>query len=243
MEVGTLLGRPDGDAFLGPLRDSGWRFEEAGQHPAGLEAVLAHEVGLGEAGLDVAEIHVELPADVAGPIVVHERCCVGDCLVDAEDAGERLVIDPDALAGFLGGGLVDGADGDDCFADEAHLLHGQRRLLARLGHPAPGEAAEVAPGQHTPDAFHRERRSGVDVQDPRMRMRAAQELDPQHAGERKIGRIARIAGDLFACINTRQPLSDEGVPVGAGGGGAHARAFRRAFNSVAAVSTASKIFV
>ena len=74
-----------------------------------------------------------------------------------------------------------------------------------------------------------------------MRMRAAQDLDPQHAGERKIGRVARVAGDLFARVNARQPLSDEGVPVRSG---AIVRFMRGPpFNSLAAVSTASKIFV
>jgi hypothetical protein len=159
--------------------------------------------------------------------------------------GKFLVLDTDQLAGGLGRGFVDGADRGHALAVEAHFLDGQRRFLARLGHPAPSPAVEVLAGQYALDALHPERFAGVDAEDAGVRMRAAQQLDPEHAGKIEVGGVARIARHLLTRIDARQALAEQRAGL------FQVRLFRRvhgcsprwARSSSAAAATESKILV
>ena len=58
-------------------------------------------------------------------------------------------------------------------------------------------------------AFQRLGARGVDADDARVRVRAAQQLGVHHARQREVGRVDRLAGDALLGVDARQPLADD----------------------------------
>ena len=129
-----------------------------------------------EGRLDVAEAHAP-----AGMALVHERVVapVGDDrgvglerLLDVEDGGQLLEVEPDLGDGLQGGLLGLGDDGDDRLALEPDTVLGQHELLLRLDADEPEDRVrvvrDVRRGQGPDEAGHPLGLGQVDALDPRV---------------------------------------------------------------------------
>ena len=147
---------------------------------------------------------------------------------------ERLVLDGDRLdrlPRLLG---VLGRDDRDGLADVPHPVDREHRLVGEL-EAVELRARHVGVCQDGVDAGNPERRGEVDVQYPRVCVRAAERVAPEHPGRREVARVLELAGDLGHRVVARRPLADAADgDASAGADGAHARS--------AASRTASKIF-
>ena len=196
------------------------RLDIALMHRAGGEAALDDDLGLGEAFRDVALLDLEPAGDVGRLAleldeVVQDRRVGLHRVVDLDRPRQHLVVDLDQLAGLGRDRLGGGGDGRDRMA-------GEQRLLARhhvAAHPAhvldaehhrlvDREVDDVARGDHRLHAGQRLRLRGVDRLDARMRMRAAQDLAPDHAGHGGVGGKGRASGDLVDAVGTNGALAD-----------------------------------
>jgi hypothetical protein len=110
-------------------RDRLVRLEVGVLYPVGRVLGLVDDVGLGEAGPDVAEASVQVEQDVAlgmadervrRLLVVDHRRSGLHRLLGVEDRREHLVVDLDAAAAFLRGGLAVGRHGRHALPDEPH---------------------------------------------------------------------------------------------------------------------------
>ena len=108
---------------------------------------------------------------------------------------ERLVLDAHGRSGaprLLG--LLRGDDRDG-LAEVAHAVEGEHRLVGEL--EAVGLlAGDVLVREHRVDAGHRARLRGVDREDPRVRVRAAHGVPPEHPRSVQVARVRELAGDL-----------------------------------------------
>ncbi len=169
---------------------------------------------------DVTLLDLELAGDVGGlalePVELVQNRRVGpDRVVDLDRPRQHFVVDLDQFAGFRRDRLCGGDDRRDRMA-------GEQRFLARhhiAAHPAHVLDAEhdrlvdrkihnVARGDHRLDARHRLRLRDVDAPDARVRMRAAQNLAPDHAGHRGIGGEGRASRDLVGAVGANGALAD-----------------------------------
>ena len=135
-------------------------------------------------GVLVADLPIE--ADVPRCFVVQLGRAFLRRVRDGDDDAKSFVIDADGFGGVLRGLAGLGDHHRDTIADEPHPVLGERRigrLLDRspVGREAARQAAdavglEVTPGQDRDDAFARLCRRDVDAPDPRMGVRAADEM-------------------------------------------------------------------
>ncbi len=152
--------------------------------------------------LDVTVLLDEMRRHVARHVGVHEVGAVARPL-DADDRGQRLVVDPDPLAGVLGEVAVAGDHHHDGLADVVDLVLGQRVRGARVGerrvrdqhgqrlaHPT----REVLVGVDGHEAVDVQRVAHVDVDDAGMGVRAAHEGRGQGAMA-EVVEVAAPAGD------------------------------------------------
>ena len=185
------LGRgPDGEAAgVGvPARDGAATLHR-GAGGSLDEQVQAERVrGGGDRRAGVADLLLHVGADVAGDVLVHQlRRLAGGR--DADDRLQELVVDADERHRVLGDVAVGGDHERDRLADVVHLVLGQGVLGAsvgqgrvrdqqrqRLGH----RAGEVVVGPHGQDALDVEHVGDVDVGDPRVGVRGAQDGRVQH---------------------------------------------------------------
>ena len=108
-----------------------------------------------------------------------------------DDDRQRLVLDVDQLERVPGRVAVVGDHERHLLALEADLVGGQHRLGVRRQRRHPGAAAglQIGAGEHGVDARVRQRRRGVDRDDPGVGERAAQ--DARRAASRAAGRRRR----------------------------------------------------
>ena len=114
-----------------------------------------------------------------------------------DDDLERLVVDLD-LEHRVGGGVAVGGDDrgdflsvvDDFFDRQYHLLIAHQRR-----HPGQPGGIEVLAGDDGHDAGHRQRFRGVDVQDLGVRVRAAHDVEVEHAGQVDVVDVVSFAPD------------------------------------------------
>ena len=196
----------------------------------GFHGVLAldDDVRLREPGVDVAELVDGVAGDVGGPVgrigqalgahrLVQHRRVVAHGVADVQDRRQHVVLDGDRLGGLFG--LPQGGRrhrGDRVAVIERLVLrhHVARQVgevgrgLARLG-DADRRRREVRAGDHGLDAGHRFRLRGVDREDARVRVRAAHELRVQHAGQRQVGAVVGVAGDLVQPVVTDRPRAQD----------------------------------
>ena len=195
-----------GLAVLRHARHAGVRLDVALVHRLGRERALDDEIGLLEAGGDVAQHELDALGHVRGRlgrgvhagrehIVMQQRRARLHGLDHVDDVRQHLVVDLDELQRPLGDL---GAGGGHC-RDRVALIE---RLLARhhVAHDIlvvdhhlarrdelGGLVLEVHAGDDGLDAGELLRRRGVDRLDARVRMRASQHLADDLAGHDQVG--------------------------------------------------------
>ena len=194
----ALCTGPDFDlAVVGPIADTGLRFDIALMHRLGVVFVLDDDVGLGKTIIDVAHRKLYALDHVGGlvlgalhalgaEIVVQDRRIRLHRLDRIDDMGQDLIVDLDQLERLLG----------DRFAgrrDRRHRMALVINLLARdrdAGHVAARrslrQVGEVVSRNDRLDAWQRLGLGDVDRFQHRMRMGAAQNLADQHAWQENI---------------------------------------------------------
>ena len=143
------------------------------------------DVGLGEAGLDVADVAVQLGDDVAlgvgdvqAGIVVQQRRAGLHRLLGVEHGGQQFVVDLDQRERRLGRRFAGRDDGGDALADVADdgVEHQTIGGIVAGGFVPPGRETpgrRVVVGQHRDDTRRRERGVDVDGDDARRRRAAS----------------------------------------------------------------------
>ena len=171
--------------------------------------------GGGQGGLEVADLLEQVGADVVGHVVVDERGA-GAGVVDADDDGQLLVGDLDARDGVLGHVPVAGDDHDDGLADVVDLVLGQAVAGAGVGERGVGDehrqrlgdpAGQVLPGVDGLDAVDLPRVVDVDVDDPRVGVRAAHEGGGEGVVA-EVVEVAAVAGEQAGVLATLHLLAE-----------------------------------
>ncbi len=197
------------------------------------EALLAHQIGLREAGGAVAELGVHLAQHVVGLVVVDRHRAGLARRLGGEIGRQHLVLDRDQRQRALGRRFIDRRHRGHRVAAVAHLVARQRKFVLGDRQHAEGHRRVLA-GAHRLHAGQRARGGRVDGQDARMRMRAAQDAPDQCAGRGDVGGITCAAGDLVEAVDQRRVHADA---AGAGHAWLHLVPF-----AAAAACTDSTIF-
>jgi hypothetical protein len=177
--------------------------------PGRAERLLVHHGGAGEPGGDVAQLGVQLAHHVVGRpgdavtghlVAVHGGRAGPHRGFRVEDGRQDLVRDPQPPAPLLGGGLGLRDHGGDPLADVPdHVVEhpGVGGVLGGVLVAGGGEVPRrrVGVGQHRQHPRHGQRRGGVDGGDPGVRVRRAQHLEVQQAGDVDIEGVPRRTGD------------------------------------------------
>ena len=166
------------------------------------------EVGLGEAGLDVADMAVQLGDDVAlwigdaggRRLVVQQRRARAHRLLGVEDGGQDFVGHSDEAAGGLRRRLALRHHRRDALADATDDGIEHERVVGIVGVEFVPRGREmmgrrIVMRQHGDDAWGREGGARVDRGDAGGRMRRAQDFHVQQAVDRDVHRIAGATGD------------------------------------------------
>ena len=202
--VGRLRRAPKGDLPVRggrPVRDGGVLLHRQVRAPVEEEEVLAHQVRVGEPGLDVAELQVDQLLQVAlVAVLVDAGLGVRHGVFSIGDGAEPLVLDGDQIQCRCGGLLTRRRDGRDRIAYEAHLVERQRVLVLAHGEDAKGDR-QVFPREHRFHTREGRRLRHVDADDAGVRVRAAEQLRVQHPGQEKIVCELRDPGDLGGRID------------------------------------------
>ena len=155
-----------------------------------------------ETGIDVAALEREMMRHIAFGIVVHEWCAGFE-----RGGGQYCIVDFDQVDCGTRGRRVARRHGCDFIADVTHFVDRQRIEVGPKTTPFP--ARGIGAGD---DRFYTGQRSGgggVDVENSRVRMRAAQHRRMQHAGQMQVCHVLRGAGDLGNRIRARHILADD----------------------------------
>ena len=190
---------------------------------------------------------VELPdvALVRLEIVVDERRIGVERLGDVGDRRERLVLDLDELGRVLRDRPRLGHDHGDAVADVPCLVEGEREVRRHpdlFGYrPGAGQRAgpvggELGTAEGGDDTLNLAGRGEVDLADPRVRVRAAHDREPDLAGQVDVVDELAVAGDELPVLLAR----DRGADDAAGGEGLSGR--HHASAPTAAVRTAATMF-
>jgi len=149
-----------------------------------------------------------------------------------DDRLERLVLDLDPLGRAARLLRMLGGDERDRLAEVAHPVDREHRLVGEL--QAVGlRARNVRVREHPVNAGHGERLRDVDLDDPRVRVRAADGVTPEHPRGEEVARVRELAGHLRDRVDAARRLADP-PQLEPARGRAHVRE--------AARRTASKIF-
>ncbi len=155
--------------------------------------------------LGVARAQRDVPHEV--PVRVQRGRLEG--LLGIGDGVERLVRDLDGGGGHAGRVGVVGRDGGDRLAVVADDLGGEDGPLA-----AEGVRGQVLVCEHRAHAPHPQRLARVDRDDPRVRVRGAQDRRPQQALGPQVRRVREGALGLGAQLRGRQRGAEaEGGPL------------------------------
>jgi hypothetical protein len=229
VDVDAALAVGDREPGLGP--EEGLVLDPELVHA--LDADLCGRLGVAVADHDRAQhVRARIVAEaVAGSrVLVVDRRLLGGTL-HVRHGLERLVLDPHPLgrpSRLLG---VLGRDEGDRLAEVAHLVDREHGLVGEL-EPVGLRAGHVGVGEDGVDAGHPERLGNVELDDPRVRMRAANGVAPEHPRGGQVARVGELAGHLRDRVDALDDLADAAELELAGG---------RAHRSAASL-TASKIF-
>ena len=227
-DVERAVGAPVGGAVL--------RLDVTLMRHRGLELALDHDVGLLEAGVQVALGEAEVRGGVGGvvrlgavhlagfEVVVQQRRGVEHRVADVEDGRELLVLDFDQGDGVFRDVVVGGGDGGDGVALVEHLVGGDHVVEQPLEVGAAlagvdvlvGGAGEVGVGDHGEHAGQGTSLGGVDRLDLGVRMRAAEDAPVEHAGQGEVGPVLGRAGDFVNAVVADRAGADDLVVAGSG---------------------------
>nr|WP_245448120.1 hypothetical protein [Bradyrhizobium nitroreducens] len=182
--------------------------------------LLLHHMGRMRKGLvDGAAVKLAAEAGVIGAVGIDQRRAGLSRAIDIDDRRKISVIDLDQLQCILGDRP---ALGDDCH----HRLPGpdhaiqRQRPLRRGGHalemverPCPrcADFCKIRSRGDEMHAFDRAYPLGVDRNDLRMRMRAAQERGVEHARQLEVADIAPATGQQPLGVRARHGAADIGI--------------------------------
>ncbi len=210
--VGDLGGRPDRELAGGiEVADGAVGLDRRVRRA--LEEVLAfdHDVRLGHQRVHVAELEAHVLRQVAVlarlPRLVDRRLRMRQRLLRVEKIGKRLVHDVDQLQRFVGRVLVHRRHRRHAITDVADLVHAERILVSRPGDDAV-QHRHVAPRHHRAHTLQRQSFRRVDRLDPRVRMRAPQDLRVQHPRQRDVVGVDGAAGGLGQTVGPPQSSAD-----------------------------------
>jgi hypothetical protein len=177
---------------------------------ADLGAVIgafAHQIGLGEALRGRAELEQHVALDIAGLLLVQQRCAgrerVLRCIVGRQFLDGHL----DAAQRLARGVVVERGDGRDRLAAVAHSVARQRIFGARDRQHAEALVA-VGAGDDGDDARHLQRRRHVDADDLGVRVGAAVDAAGQLPRRHDIGGVFGAPGDFLRAVDHRHVAAD-----------------------------------
>ena len=214
----ALGGGPDAQLPVLPARHGAVRLERVVQRHRGPVGPLDGRVGLPEAGLDVAAL---ADARGRGVLVIGEdlRGAWLARLVRVDDVRQDLVARLDQADGVLGDLGGDRRDRGDLLACVQHAAQpsGSALLLAGLVDRAPGilglpkgrEAVRPVEDEHGLDAREARRARGIDGNDARMSVRAAQDRAMKHAAQLDVVGVGGPAGHLGRAVDAGDRLADD----------------------------------
>ena len=176
---------------------------ERGRVAAGIDDVARHDrVGLGEravrrllvAGLPGRAREV---VALAGLVVADQRRVRVQRLAGVDDRRQRLVLDVDQLQRVVRRVLVGRDHERDLLALEADLVAREDglRVVGDRRHPGEPERLEILRRDHGGDVRVRERPRGVDRDDARVRVRAAQHRPVHHPRQPDVVEVGALAAD------------------------------------------------
>jgi hypothetical protein len=207
-------------------RHAGVWLEIALVHGFGAELALDHQIGPGEARLDIAVAELDTLGDVRRAVGLHaygdhglveDRGARLQGLRDVGDVRQDLIVHLDQLQRLprrSGTGGRDGRDGvsliEDLLASHdvpAYVPIVQHHLAC--GGELWRQVAEVVPCHDSLHALERLGRGGVDAQDAGVGVRAAQDPSDQLAGELHVGAEAGAPGDLVHAVRADRAGADD----------------------------------
>ncbi len=144
---------------------------------------------------------------LAGLVVADQRRVGVERLARVDDRGQRLVLDVDQRERVVGRVLVGRDHERDLLALEADLVAGEHglRVVGDRRHPREAERLEVLGGDDGGDVRVRERRRGVDRDDLRVRVRAAQDRAVDHPRQLDVVEVGALAADEARVLLALQP--------------------------------------
>ena len=195
-------------------------FDVTLMHRRGAEAAFDNDIGLGEALINIAKLMFQLARNVRRLAVkldeiMQDRRIGLDRVFRVNHPGQNLIFHFDQLQRLSRHLFRNRGNGGNRVAME-------QRLFARhdvAAHPAhilnaehhgfvEREIHHILMRHHGLHAGMRFRLRGIDGNDARMRMWAAQHLAPNHAGHIGIGGIGSAARHLFRTIRTDRAFAD-----------------------------------
>jgi len=195
-----------------------------------VEFAFDHQIGGGEAGIDIAHGEAEVVGDIADSVrglaeflgfevFVQERGAIAHGVRGGEDAGERLVVDLDQGSGLLGDVGADSGDSGhgmsaiERFAGSEKVpadIAERGLTLAKVDHTV-GPLGKIGRGDY---GFHTGQSAGlrsIDAENAGMRVGAAQNVAVEQAGSLEVGAVKGSPGDFVGAIMAYGPGSDHGV--------------------------------
>src|SRR5881628_474014 len=156
---------------------------------------------------DVAVAMEDRNRRVARPPLVDQRGAGRQRGVEIEDGGQRLVDDLDGRQRGFRGLARRRRHGRHRLADISHLAPGEHRLV--LEGPAVADVGHVGGGHHRAHSGQSPRPRCVQAHDARVRLRAAEHLADEHAGQREVRGVDGGAGNLPGAVHARERLADD----------------------------------
>ena len=178
------------------------------------EQVLAYEVGLRQASVDVAEFEMDELVDVPGiRIVVDRRLGMLDGVERVGEGPQHLVLDGDQVERLGGRFFAGGRDRRHGVAHEAHLVERQGVLILAHGEDAERNR-EVLPRKDRLYARYACGPGRVDREDTSVGVGAAEQLGEEHAGQEQVVGEPRDPRDFRGRIHLAVGLSYHSEPRG-----------------------------
>ncbi|WP_246668743.1 hypothetical protein [Bradyrhizobium sp. UNPF46] len=183
------------------------------------EFLLHHMGRMGEGVVNRAAVELAAKANVTGAARIDQRPAGLARAVDVDDDGKVLVVDLDQLQCILGDRPALGDDGNHCLPRPDHAIQRQRPLrrgghaLEMVERPCPrcADFCKIRSRGDEMHAFDRAYPLGVDRDDLRMRMRAAQESGIEHPRQLEVADIAPATGQQPLCVRARHGAADIGI--------------------------------
>ena len=200
------------------MRQHGAAFERHRDLPVHPVAAPYHHLGVAGDLFDIAAAELAFDEQVVAPALVHQAGRFIERGRGVDDGGQQFVIDGHQAREVLGFGAGRREAGGDAFADEPHLVGGERRIARDLearhlrDRAHLGQARQVLCGEHPAGGVGR----NSDALDARMRVRAAHERYFLRAGKLHVGDELAAAVEVAGVLLAQQRGADTRLIVGLG---------------------------